>query len=459
MHRRHAKSSALPTLQVVDIGHARYMAVLAPETAFWVLVRKGKLAQARLALDRYARKAAVFADEMEVLRSGISPSAVYFNPTDRCNLNCVYCYLPTDQRRRGEHMPTAKLLEALEQLRRYFERTHPGVRPQVIFHGAEPLLNRDAVFSGIDAFAGTFRFGIQTNATLLDDYALRFLREREVSIGISLDAPAATIADRTRRSWAGKGVFDKVVSAMVRLRDYRGWSVISTITRDNMRHLTKMVEFLHAHGVPVAMLNVVRCTMPAARPRKPADHVAASYFMAALDRTYELYASTGRKLVIANFANTLAAIIAPTARRLMCDISPCGAGRCFFAVAANGDVFPCSEFIGLPAFRAGNIFDGDLGEILRSEWCAYVTARRVENFEPCASCAFRHFCGAPCPAEAYELNGTVNGIGGFCEFYQEQVCYAFRAIADDKEEAFLWDGWDRNTEQTFALSGRGLIER
>jgi hypothetical protein len=35
---------------------------------------------------------------------------------------------------------------------------------------------------------------------------------------------------------------------------------------------------------------------------------------------------TGRKLVDANFANILIAILAPTARRLMCDISPCGGG-------------------------------------------------------------------------------------------------------------------------------------
>ena len=60
--------------------------------------------------------------------------------------------------------------------------------------------------------------------------------------------------------------------------------------------------------------------------------------------------------MVANFANILIAILAPTARRLMCDISPCGGGRSFFALAPNGDLFPCSEFIGLPAFAGGNLF-------------------------------------------------------------------------------------------------------
>ena len=444
---------------MLDIGHPRYVAVVAPDTAFWALVRKQSLAQALSApelIGQYRRKAAAFAREIEELRFGIKPTAVYFNATDRCNLDCAYCYIPTTTRRRGKHMPAPKLLDALERLRRHFEATHPAVvLPQIVFHGAEPLLNRDAVFAGIDTYTGVFRFGIQTNATLLDEPARKFLMSRGVSIGISLDAPVAAIADRTRRSWAGNGIYSRVVSAMEQLDGYPSWSVITTITRHNMRHLPQMVEFLHARHVPVAMLNVVRCTMPSARLTKPSDHVAASHFLAALDRAYELYVQTGRKLVIANFANTLAAIIAPTARQLMCDISPCGAGRCFFALTANGDVFPCSEFIGLSAFRSGNIFDEDLAVILESEACRKVTGRRVEDIEPCRRCAIRHFCGAPCPAEAHEVNGDVNRVGGFCEFYEEQVRYALRTIADHKEQAFLWDGWDRDTTPSFAF-GTGL---
>ncbi len=433
------------------------MAVLAPETAFWALVRKEKLAEAlggRKLLDRYLRKLPVFTQEVGALRFGIKPSAVYFNPTDRCNLNCTYCYLPPATRRRGRHMSASRLLEALERLAHFFRATRPlgGPPPQVVFHGAEPLLNRDVVFAGIDAFAGVFRFGIQTNATLLDESAQSFLLSRDVSIGISLDAPTAGIADRTRHSWVGKGVYASVVLAMERLKDYPRWSVITTITRENMRHLPRMVEFLHAHHVPTAMLNVVRCTMPASRATKPPDREAASYFLAAIERAHDLYVRTGRKLVIANFANTLTAILAPTARQLMCDISPCGAGRCFFAVAANGDVFPCSEFVGLSAFRAGNIFEDDLAAVLDSEACKSVTNRRVENIEPCKGCPIRHFCGAPCPAEAHTMNGSIARIGGFCEFYEEQVRYALRAIADGREQDFLWDGWDRGTSSTFALS-------
>ena len=135
-----------------------------------------------------------------------------------------------------------------------------------------------------------------------------------------------------------------------------------------------------------------------------------------------------------NFANILLAIVAPTARRLMCDISPCGGGRCFFALAPNGDLFPCSEFIGLERFRGGNLFRDAIPDVLESEPFQLVTGRKVEDIEPCRRCAIRHFCGSPCPAEAHEMNGGMHRTGAFCEFYEEQVRYAFRLIADDKVE-------------------------
>ncbi len=150
--------------------------------------------------------------------------------------------------------------------------------------------------------------------------------------------------------------------------------------------------------------------------------------------------------MIANFANVLISIVAPTARRLLCDISPCGGGRAFFAVSANGDLFPCSEFVGVPLFNGGNIFQGQLEAALKSEAFAKCTSRKVEDIAGCAACAIRHFCGSPCPAEAHEMNGGMNCPGAFCELYEEQARYALRLIADGKEDAFLADNWNADTE-------------
>ena len=441
-------------LQPIDIGHPDYAAVIEPDTAFWALVKRSQLADF-LGRDRVllqGRQTAGFEREMEELRFGLKPSAVYFNPTERCNLNCAYCYIPEKMRRTGSHMSETQLLDALAVLKRHFRATLPaGARPEIVFHGAEPLLNRAAIFAGIEKYGADFRFGIQTNATLLDDEVAAFLISRNVSIGISLDGPTAAIADLARRNWAGQGVYERVIAAMERLDGYPNWSVIATLTTENMKCLVELVDFFHEHRVPTCLINTLRCTLRASRDLKPSDAEASRYFLAALDRTHELYSRTGRKLVVANFANTLLAIIAPTARRLMCDISPCGGGRCFFAVTPNGDIFPCSEFIGLPRFRGGNLFKGGVSAALRSKAFRVVVERKIEVVESCRDCAIRHFCGSPCPAEAHEMNGGMDQKGAFCEFYEEQVRYAFRAIADKKADDYLWDGWDEGLKDTFNI--------
>ena len=356
-------------------------------------------------------------------------------------------------RRNGEHISLEDMIAALDKLLRYYRATLPrNSRPQVVFHGAEPLLNKNVVFEAIIRYGDQFRFGIQTNATLLDEDAIQFLTAHNVSIGLSLDGHTPRIADRTRVDWNGRGAFDAVVRAMEHLRGYPGLSVICTVTDKNLPYLSEMARFLHRHRVSTCLMNVVRCTLPAARTIKPSDAKAAQAFTQALDATYENYRRTGRKLVFANFANILIGILAPTARRLMCDISPCGGGRCFFAMAPNGDLFPCSEFIGLPAFAGGNIFRDSIEDVLQSKAFRAVTGRKVEDIEPCRRCAIRHFCGSPCPAEAQEVNGAMNRTGSFCEFYEEQARYAFRVIADGRQDAFLWDGWDKGTTETFRWS-------
>ena len=156
------------------------------------------------------------------------------------------------------------------------------------------------------------------------------------------------------------------------------------------------------------------CTLPSSRDVKPTDHAVAKCFIEAMETSHKLYKKTGRKLVVANFANILLSILAPTARRLMCDISPCGGGRSFFALAQNGDMFPCSEFIGLEDFKGGNLFRSDVAKVLQSKPFKLVTERKVEDIKPCDKCAVRHFCGSPCPAEAHEMNGGMDRTGAFC---------------------------------------------
>jgi len=444
-------AGAGPHFDVLEIGDPDYVGLIEADTAFWVLAPRDQALDMLLGAElpqAYLEKEARLAADLTNVRFGLLPSAVYFNPTERCNLDCGYCYLPREARRRGADMTPARLLEALGLLADYFESTLPeGARPQLVFHGSEPLLTKDAVFQGMEKYKGRFRFGVQTNALLLDREARDFLVSQGAGIGISLDGPTPEVADRTRRTWGGSGVFAQTVKALEDLAGYPGLNVITTVTKENIRVLPELVEFFHRHGVTNALLNPVRGTQLGGRDLMPDQGEMAYYFFKALDRTYELYQETGRKLVVGNFANLLLGLTAPGARRLMCDISPCGGGRCFFAVGAQGEVAPCSEFLGLQEFHGGNLFDTPLSALVKTPAFTRITTRVAEGIDPCKRCAVRHFCGAPCPAEVYAMNGRLDAPAALCDFYAGQARYAFRVIAQGRLDDYLWDGWKEGLEE------------
>ena len=441
------------SLNILDIGHQDYFAVIEPDLAFWSLIPKEHpelIFEKNSVKNTLSLHGPVMQDEMDILRFKLKPSCVYFNPTEQCNLNCPYCYIPESIRKDGKSMSFEKMEEAIIKLKEYFSKSLSDTRkPELIFHGSEPLVNKTNVFKIIEKYKGDFNFGIQTNGTLLDDADIEFIKHHNVVIGISLDGHKEEIADLSRYNWNGESIFNKVINVLEAFKGYKKFSVITTVTNYNVNVLSSIIDFLHEHHVESCLLNQIRCTLPGAGKIKPEDSVMAEQFIKALDRSNELFEETGRKIIVVNFANIILSIIAPTARKLMCDISPCGGGRSFFAVSAEGGMYPCSEFIGLPKFNGGNLFEDDIDKILVSDSFNLVTGRKVEDINPCNKCAIRHFCGSPCPAEAHEMNSSMKEPGAFCEFYEQQVRYAFRLIADKKEEEYLWENWDGDTANMF----------
>jgi uncharacterized protein len=47
----------------------------------------------------------------------------------------------------------------------------------------------------------------------------------------------------------------------------------------------------------------------------------------------------------------------------------------------------------------------------------------------------------------------LNAPSPYCQFYEEQVRYAFRVIGQKREDAYLWDEWQEETEAAFQWVG------
>ncbi|WP_456477761.1 peptide-modifying radical SAM enzyme CbpB [Geoglobus ahangari] len=381
-----------------------FRVILDPDTNFWAIYER-ELPENVLRF--YEENRSVLEERMRRYRFEVDFNTAYINPTERCNASCEYCYIPPEIRRRGREMSYEALRDILERLESL------GVR-NVIFHGAEPLLVKDAIFRVMGEF--DYRYGIQTNGFLLEEEDVDFLKSMNANVGVSFDSPVREVEDFLR----GKGHYDNIMQILDWFDGYANLNVITTINKHNYTQLEEMVDLL-AGKVRLVLMNPVRGTSEGGRRLRPDPVKAAEHFLRAVERAI-WHTKNGRRIVIGDFANILLGIVAPYSRVLQCDISPCGAGRRFISVTPEG-IFPCGEFIGFEEFGIG------LDELeLAGEKFSEVRERVVERIEECRDCEYRNICGAPCPAEVYAEKGTMFEKAPFCEFYKAVIEKAFEVI-------------------------------
>lgn len=460
-------------LSYYEIGQG-HNAIIDADNAFWALLGKDDregVTIPRKVLSFYENIRDDLDKQVEDFRFSANLSALYIDPTDKCNANCPYCYIPGRIRKNGRSMTKNELFYILDKAAEYFrKRKRMAV---IVFHAAEPLLVKNIIFDAIKEYNNEFKFGLQTNATLLERKDVAFLKRFQVGVGISLDSYSKKINNRLRPIDGKGGNFHAATRAIEWFDGYAGMNVITTITKFNVTGLPDIVKFLHSQRVPCVLLNPVRLTQKNSRVLKPDEALMAKYFIQAVDKAIELSKKSRHRIIIGNFTNTILGIVSPSARRLMCDISPCGGGRCFLTITAKGEMIPCGEFIGLKGFSGGNIFQTDIEEAMESRPFKKIRARFVEKIDDCRVCVLRNICGAPCPAELHSLGNmyplrsphqrynnrpkqlTSNGMykkSVFCEFYKKVANHAFKLIAKGQEKYCFRGGGLNNLEYEYRLA-------
>ena len=115
--------------------------------------------------------------------------------TEKCNLDCVYCY--EKHKNRSNKTLSADFIKV--KIRQEMLANNECKDLVVVFFGGEPLLEFDTIREVVDWFLNTSwpspakscRFMVETNGTLLNDYMKQwFTAHREqVTVSLSLDVP------------------------------------------------------------------------------------------------------------------------------------------------------------------------------------------------------------------------------------------------------------------------------
>ena len=96
---------------------------LDPENVFWSALPRnnGDFSLPRNLIDLYKKELKHLDKEMHDFRFNEPLNCVYIDPTDRCNANCPYCYIPSKIRTKGTQMSWEQLDLTLSKIGDYFK--------------------------------------------------------------------------------------------------------------------------------------------------------------------------------------------------------------------------------------------------------------------------------------------------------------------------------------------------
>lgn len=313
-----------------------------------------------------------------------------------CNLRCKYCFAETG----AYGGKRAVMSEEVGKAAVDYIIAHAGTRKhcEIDFFGGEPLMNLPVVKAVTEYVrkreketGKEFKLTLTTNGMLLNDSTIAWLNDNNISLVLSLDG-RREVHDNMRPDAGGNATYERVLKnfkKMVDSRDGHDYYLRGTYTHENM-DFTKDVLSMADEGFDILSVEpVVLKDDPLGFTEADLPRIYEEYDK--LTNAYLARVKEGKGFFFFHFNMDLSN--GPcVAKRL----AGCGAGHEYYAVAENGDLYPCHQFVGREKYRLGTVFDGVENEALPQHF----RESHVLNKELCSSCWARFFCSGGCHANA-----------------------------------------------------------
>lgn len=263
------------------------------------------------------------------------PLTVIFNVTDRCNLQCDYCYADY-YKRENEILSLKEILRVIDEL------SDMGCR-RISLSGGEPLLRKD--IGDIVGYIKRKKMDCVINSNgILVSKKIDLIKNIDY-LCLSLDGD-----EEAHDSYRGKGTFKKVLEAIECTRRHNVPIVTNTVLHkenldsiDFVLELARRYRFLAEFNLSIAHL---------VNPDKDAEYKANDRDIKdTLKRLIE-YKERGYPILFSKKAFEYS-LLWPTYRvEAFYDAPPdfryakCAAGKYFCLFDTNGDVYPCPHLIG-----------------------------------------------------------------------------------------------------------------
>ena len=367
---------------------------------------ESELNEALLELDELIDNKDLFAEDLSVPPTFSEEPLVKslcLHVAHDCNLRCQYCFASTGDFGLDRSMMTTDIGEKAVD----FIIANSGNRTncEMDFFGGEPLMNMPVVKHVVSYIrkreiesGKKFKLTLTTNGVLLNDDNINYLKDNDISLVLSLDG-RKEVHDKMRPNMAGQGSYEKSLANFkqaVAANNGQNYVLRGTFTAYNLDFMADVLDMVDKGFANVSVEPVVSKDVPYALEQEHLPQLFAEYEKLAIE-------FINRKNTDKDFAFFHFNMDIHNGPCIAKRLSGCGAGHEYFAVAPNGDLYPCHQFVGRENYLMGNIFDG----VKKKEVSADFRNAHVLNKEECSKCWARFFCSGGCHANADLFNNNI----------------------------------------------------
>ena len=321
---------------------------------------------------------------------------VYFEITNRCNLNCVTCYNRSGLNKEPMEISPEQLKTGIEILLQY------GL-DRVLISGGEPVLHSkfDKILELLKEYP-QYSFGFVTNGTV---YSRKFIDElnknENFDLQISLDGSAEKLNTKTR----GTGNFDKTMEFIRKIHKKQTPRLKMVVSQNNIND----IEDFYRLAVSVGFIPEITFITRRGNAEEGWDMLSLT---------------AKQKFDILKRIDNLNHMYNKEAFLPLCTSGcPYSADEMNLSICVkpNGEIQPCS-LLYEPEHSLGNIFN--FKENYFFDRIAYISklaiSRKSVDYN-CGKCILGNNCQKGCIAAAYLFSGDVFANDGECDYRKMQL--------------------------------------
>lgn len=382
-------------------------------------------------------------------RYGVGSIALFV--AQECNMACVYCYGQGGEYADKGMMNADTAFKAVDWLMKNsggIESVHIG------FFGGEPLMNFPLIKKVVDyakqeaeKCAKKITFGITTNASLLSEQRIAYLREENIDPMISFDG-SPEIQNRQRPFKNGNGSYNKTYINIQKLKKVFPQVMARATLHGDADPLEVRAGLEQAGFKSFVMKKASRVILdnPATEGVSCTDQIQTDERMIAMEKSMAhglLHDIKARKVAPATSSSMVGfyvgQLISSGKRQYYC-----GVGRGMAAITTSGDIYPCHRFAGQEDMKLGNI------DSYKADGINDYHRAAVDNLPECKHCWARYACGGGCFYESKAARGDVRlPDRSFCHETKAmmEIAIPLYLQLDDADKTYIKDYLKRQQEE------------